>query len=98
MNKGLIIQDATIVTCDSQDCFIPCGDIYIKGKVIERIVKKNLETYDTGFLPQEHEYEVISAVGRIVMPGLINAHTHLSHSLMRAASDDQELFPWLENI
>src|SRR6478752_4173156 len=40
----------------------------------------------------------ISAVGRIVAPGLINAHTHAGISLLRENSDDAPLQEWLTHI
>ncbi len=39
----------------------------------------------------------IDAEGKIVLPGLVNAHTHLSMGLLRNYADDMELFDWLNN-
>jgi len=36
--------------------------------------------------------------GRLVIPGLVNAHTHAGMSLLRGHSDDQPLHRWLEHI
>jgi 5-methylthioadenosine/S-adenosylhomocysteine deaminase len=47
------------------------------------------------FVPGE---ELIDAAGRVVMPGLINAHTHLYQVLLRAVWEDLELMPWLKRI
>ncbi|HEY5881154.1 MAG TPA: amidohydrolase, partial [Nakamurella sp.] len=35
---------------------------------------------------------------RLVMPGLVNAHTHAGMSLLRGHSDDEPLHRWLERI
>lgn len=40
--------------------------------------------------------EVIPAAGRAVMPGMVNAHTHLFQTFLRGLADDQPLMPWLE--
>ena len=40
--------------------------------------------------------EVIDARGKIVMPGLVNAHTHLPMTLLRGVADDMDLMPWLQ--
>ena len=40
--------------------------------------------------------EVISATGQAVIPGLINAHTHLFQTFMRGLADDKPLLRWLE--
>ena len=39
--------------------------------------------------------KVIDASGGIVMPGLVNAHCHLSMVLLRNFADDLDLFTWL---
>ena len=40
--------------------------------------------------------EVIWAAGQAVIPGLINAHTHLFQTFMRGLADDKPLLRWLE--
>ena len=41
----------------------------------------------------------IDAVGKVVMPGLINTHTHVPMVLMRGIADDLPLMDWLnQNI
>jgi 5-methylthioadenosine/S-adenosylhomocysteine deaminase len=42
--------------------------------------------------------ELIDGAGCAVMPGLINAHTHLYQVLLRAVWEDLELMPWLKRI
>src|SRR5690242_3070300 len=46
-------------------------------------------------LPDE---QVIDAAGGVLMPGLVNAHTHLYQVLLRAVWEDLELMPWLKRI
>ena len=44
------------------------------------------------------EYDkVIDATGKIVMPGLINCHTHLGMSIFRSTNDDLTLDSWLND-
>lgn len=38
----------------------------------------------------------IDAQGKVVMPGLINTHTHVAMALLRGISDDVPLMEWLE--
>src|SRR3989442_15987218 len=40
--------------------------------------------------------EVIDCSGKVLIPGLINPHTHLSMTLFRGYADDLELQQWLE--
>jgi 5-methylthioadenosine/S-adenosylhomocysteine deaminase len=42
--------------------------------------------------------QTMDARGGVLMPGLINAHTHLYQVLLRAVWEDLELMPWLKRI
>lgn len=44
------------------------------------------------------EEQVVDASGCVLMPGLVNAHTHLYQVLLRAVWEDLELMPWLKRI
>lgn len=39
--------------------------------------------------------EVIDVMGRIILPGLVNAHTHSAMTIFRGAADDLPLHRWL---
>lgn len=39
--------------------------------------------------------EMVDCAGQVIMPGLVNAHTHLSMNLMRGLADDLRLDVWL---
>ncbi|HIH04000.1 MAG TPA: amidohydrolase family protein [Methanoregulaceae archaeon] len=43
-----------------------------------------------------HEYDhVIEGRGRVLLPGLVNTHTHAAMTLLRGYADDMLLQPWL---
>ena len=42
--------------------------------------------------------KVIDAAGKLIMPGLINAHTHAYMTLHRNYADDLAFFDWLEKV
>jgi 5-methylthioadenosine/S-adenosylhomocysteine deaminase len=46
----------------------------------------------------DNDEEIIDAAGCVLMPGLINAHTHLYQVLLRAVWEDLPLLPWLKRI
>ena len=48
--------------------------------------------------PIDNAEEIIDGAGCVLMPGLINAHTHLYQVLLRAVWEDLPLLPWLERI
>ena len=39
--------------------------------------------------------KIINATGKVIMPGLVNAHTHLGMSIFRNTSDNLSLIDWL---
>lgn len=75
-----------VVTQNAKREILRDVDILIKDNHIERIGKNLKGT------------PVINCKDRIVMPGLINCHTHIGMSFMRGISDDKELGLWLNDI
>ena len=70
----------------------------VHGKVI--VVSKG-EIVDLCTLNESREkYQsenIVSLKDHILIPGLVNAHNHLSMSLMRGIADDLPLMEWLQN-
>ncbi len=48
-----------------------------------------------GVADESGDGEVIEGRGKLAIPGLVNAHTHLAMTLFRGYADDMELMPWL---
>ena len=51
-----------------------------------------------GVAPIAADDQVVDAGGSVLMPGLVNAHTHLYQVLLRAVWEDLELMAWLKRI
>jgi 5-methylthioadenosine/S-adenosylhomocysteine deaminase len=64
-------------------------------RVIDGIIKEIGEGSPGSVHPDQQS---IDAAGCVLMPGLINAHTHLYQVLLRAVWEDLELMPWLKRI
>ena len=47
--------------------------------------------------PEEKPQKIIDATGMVLMPGLINCHTHLPMYLLRGYADDLNLQDWLQH-
>jgi 5-methylthioadenosine/S-adenosylhomocysteine deaminase len=45
-----------------------------------------------------NDEEIMDGAGCVLMPGLVNAHTHLYQVLLRAVWEDLPLLPWLKRI
>jgi 5-methylthioadenosine/S-adenosylhomocysteine deaminase len=82
----LVIRGGTLLTM--------CGEIIEKGVVA---VDNGLIAY-AGKDTKVKADRVIDAKGCAVMPGLINAHTHLSMTLFRGYADDLPYREWTEKI
>lgn len=80
-----IIKDATIITMDKERRVLKNFSIGIEDGRIREIAPR-----------VEGEAEsVIDGKGKLVIPGLINTHTHLSMTLLRGVADDLPLTQWL---
>jgi 5-methylthioadenosine/S-adenosylhomocysteine deaminase len=67
------------------------GHVRVKAGVIADV--------NEGTPPQiDRDEEIIDASGSVLMPGLVNAHTHLYQVLLRAVWEDLPLLPWLKRI
>ncbi|MBW2607699.1 MAG: amidohydrolase [Deltaproteobacteria bacterium] len=89
MNFDTVIHNCTIITVDPEFDIIKHGIICIKDGRLKQISAK---THDQE-LPDSKK--VIDAKGGIVLPGLINTHTHLPMTLFRGLADDLPLNIWL---
>lgn len=82
------IYNATIVTVDPNNSIFTNGAMVVKdGKITEIGDIKNVK----------FKGKKINMHGKIVMPGLINAHTHTHSPLFKNILDDMKLMDWLKN-
>jgi 5-methylthioadenosine/S-adenosylhomocysteine deaminase len=88
MNFDILIHNAVILTCNPAGDMIPGGWVGIRGQTIEALSK--------GPIPNDiAAAERLDAHGGILMPGLVNTHTHLPMTLFRGLADDLPLAIWL---
>ena len=88
----ILITNGLVVTMNDEMTDIADGSIAIRGVEIVAVAPASeiVERYKAD--------TVIDAAGRIVMPGLINAHTHTPDSLFRGLAEDLPLAAWLEKL
>jgi len=89
MRFDTVIHNCTIITVNPEFEIIEYGIICIRNGRIEQISTQNHDQE----LPDSND--VIDAKGGIVMPGLVNTHTHLPMTLFRGLADDLPLDKWL---
>lgn len=86
----LLITGGTVVTIDDQWNVFENGFVAIRDAKIVAIgdnASKNLRDFQAA--------ETIDARNKVVLPGLINTHTHLPMVLFRGLADDLKLNEWL---
>jgi len=86
-----IITGGTILTLNENDMRIEKGALAIAGDTIVALGKA--EEINNQFVGRA----LIEAKNHIVMPGLVNGHTHAAMTCFRGIADDLELMTWLNN-
>jgi len=85
-----IIKNGLLVTMDSKRRVIEDGAVAIEGKFIKEVGKTK------SLCAKWPDAESIDATGHMILPGFINAHTHLFQVLLRGIGDDLSLTEWLK--
>lgn len=83
----LLIKNAEVITMDDEKPNISGASIWVSGDTITYVGSKQQD--------ETKADKVIDACGGIVMPGLVNAHTHMAMTLFRGYADDMPLDKWL---
>jgi len=83
-----VIHNGALVTMDARMRIIPSGWIGIRDGCIRAV--------EAG-APPAGAPRSVDAAGGIVMPGLVNTHTHLPMTLFRGLADDLPLAEWLND-
>ena len=83
-----LITNAYVLDMLGDEPDIKRSDILIEDNIIVKMERD---------LSEEVVDEKINAKNMVVMPGLVNTHTHLAMSIFRGYKDDRKLMDWLEN-
>jgi 5-methylthioadenosine/S-adenosylhomocysteine deaminase len=86
-----VISGGTILVLDEENTIISDGAVAIEGSDITAVGKSaDIKRAFKG-------RRLIDARGSLVMPGLINGHTHAAMTCFRGIADDMDLMDWLSN-
>lgn len=88
---GLRIEAAWIITMDGDMRVLQNHTLVVINDHIAACISWQEAELQFGELP------VVNRRNGILMPGLINAHTHLAMNLLKGFADDKPLKQWLEN-
>jgi 5-methylthioadenosine/S-adenosylhomocysteine deaminase len=87
---SLVLTNGVVVTVDRDKRVIQRGGVAIDGRDI--VAVDTTERIAAGFRGRA----TIDAAGGVIMPGLINTHTHAPMVLFRGLADDLALMDWLQ--
>lgn len=83
-----LFSNVTVVTMDEELRVLFSAFVGVTDGKISYVSRK---------APQEQPKKIINGEGMVLMPGLINCHTHLAMSPLRGYADDVELSTWLND-
>ncbi|MFD9884144.1 amidohydrolase [Streptomyces alboflavus] len=88
----LLVHGGDVLTVDASGTVVPDGAVAVRdGEIVEVGPAARLRSAYTAA-------EEIDARGCLVLPGLINTHTHLAMTLLRGTADDVTLQGFLERV
>ncbi|MEO6237706.1 MAG: amidohydrolase [Vicinamibacterales bacterium] len=87
---SLVVANGIVITVDGNRRVIPHGSVAIDGRDIVAV-----DTAE-GIAARFRGRETVDAAGAVIMPGLINTHTHAPMVLFRGLADDLALMDWLQ--
>jgi len=83
----IVIRGVSVIR-RPEEGVIPKADVVIEGRRYAAVVEGGGVSGDFD--------RVIEGEGRLLVPGFVNAHTHLAMTLFRGLADDLPLMRWLE--
>jgi 5-methylthioadenosine/S-adenosylhomocysteine deaminase len=89
MEVDLILKNAIVLTMDHDFHQFEPGAVAVNGDSIVAVGNEK------EILADHHSEKVVDCAGKVLMPGLINAHTHVPMTLLRGLADDLRLDVWL---
>lgn len=88
----LLIVHSRVVTMDQSLLVFDDGGIAVRGGMIIAVGPS------AGVLGHYSARSTYDGRGKIVMPGLVNTHTHAAMTLLRGLADDRSLEDWLTHF
>ena len=85
----ILIENGTILTMDVKNTIIKDGYVAVMGNSITEV--------GSGAKKTDQAKMTIDAEGGLILPGLINGHTHAAMTLFRGLADDLPLMDWLNH-
>ncbi|MBM3301200.1 MAG: amidohydrolase family protein, partial [Deltaproteobacteria bacterium] len=88
----MIVEGGTVVTLDPKRRVIADGAVVVTGSKIEAV--GNREKIGERYTADK----VIRAQGKVLLPGLINTHTHIFQTLLKGIGPDLPTWEWFKAV
>src|SRR4030042_6108429 len=88
-NADIILKNAILLTMDTNLTTYEPGAVAIRGDKILSVGQ------EADICDQYTSSNSFDCQGKVLLPGLINAHTHAAMTLLRGLADDLRLDVWL---
>ena len=98
---SILIKNALALLYKDDDFKLEYKNVIIEDNIISKITDPEAsesEGDQRGCSYESSFDKIIDGRDKLLMPGLINAHTHAYMTLFRNYADDQEFFDWLKNV
>jgi 5-methylthioadenosine/S-adenosylhomocysteine deaminase len=83
----IVIHNGTVLTMDPENRVYERGRVCIRGDTLSYVGPEDADPV--------HGTKTLDARGGLILPGLVNAHTHAAMTLFRGLADDLPLMDWL---
>lgn len=91
IKADIVFKNAIILSINNEFKIFEPGALAVKGSNIAAVGEQD-------YILSEYEAEeTIDCEGKILMPGLVNTHTHMPMAVFRGVMDDLRLDEWLLN-
>ena len=90
LQASLVVTNAIVVTMDAGARVLERGAVAVRGNTI--VAVDGADAVAAAFTAKDR----LDAGGQILMPGLVNTHTHAPMVLYRGLADDLALMDWLQ--
>ncbi|MBN1390394.1 MAG: amidohydrolase [Candidatus Thermoplasmatota archaeon] len=88
MKAPLVLKNARFVLCMDGSGILEKVDVRLEDGLIDKVGAELFQRGD----------DVIDCSRSVVMPGLVNSHTHAAMTLLRGSNDDAPLQEWLRTM
>ena len=91
-NPTILIENGTVLTMDGAGTLHQPGYVLVRGSTIAAV--------GAGQAPAELRAaagQILDAAQMLVVPGMVNGHTHLFQTFIRGLADDKPLLEWLKS-